>query len=295
ENQRVFSNLKVRAGFGQTASQAIDPYQTLGSLAQNKYNFGDENAFGYYVMNLANPELTWEPTDTWNVGLDFGILDDRITGSVEWYRQDSHDLLYDKSLPPTSGVPGRVVINEGQTRNTGMEFSLTSEILRPTADTGFGWEIDANLAFNRNEVLALSDGLTTDEGRGFFVGHPINVIYNYEKVGIWQLDEAGEAARYGFRPGQVKLLDYNNDGKIDANDRHVYGQLDPDFAGGFTSRMTYRNFDLTVVTFFRVGGTLISQVHQRNSYLNMLQGRRNQIKVDYWTPWNPTNEYPMPE
>src|SRR5690606_23674333 len=127
ENQRVFSNLKVRAGFGQTASQAIDPYQTLGSLAQNKYNFGDENAFGYYVMNLANPELTWEPTDTWNVGLDFGILDDRITGSVEWYRQDSHDLLYDKSLPPTSGVPGRVVINEGQTRNTGMEFSLTSE------------------------------------------------------------------------------------------------------------------------------------------------------------------------
>jgi hypothetical protein len=121
------------------------------------------------------------------------------------------------------------------------------------------------------------------------------VIYNYKKMGIWQLDEAGEAVRYGFRPGQVKLLDYNDDGKIDANDRHVYGQLDPDFEGGLTSRMSYKNFDFTVVGFFRVGGTLISQMHQGNSYTNMLQGRRNQIKVDYWTPWNPTNEYPMPE
>jgi hypothetical protein len=290
ENQHTFSNLKLRAGFGQTASQAIDPYQTLGSLSQNKYNFGDENAFGYYVNNLANPSLTWEPTNTWNIGLDFGILADRITGSVELYQQDSHDLLYDKSLPPTSGVPGRVVVNEGKTRNSGMEFSVTSEVFRPTVSTGFGWELSANLAFNRNKVLALADGLTTDEGRGFFVGHPINVIYNYKKMGIWQLDEAGEAVRYGFRPGQVKLLDYNDDGKIDANDRHVYGQLDPDFEGGLTSRMSYKNFDFTVVGFFRVGGTLIS-----NSYTNMLQGRRNQIKVDYWTPWNPTNEYPMPE
>lgn len=294
-DQNVFSNLKLRAGFGQTASQAIDPYQTLGSLAQNKYNFGDENAFGYYVMNLANPELTWEPTNTWNIGLDFGLLDDRITGSVEWYRQKSYDLLYDKSLPPTSGVPGRVVVNEGKTQNSGMEFSLTTEIVRPAVKNGFSWELDANLAFNRNKVLALSDGLTTDEARGYFVGNPINVIYNYKKIGIWQLDEAGEAAKYGFRPGQVKLLDYNGDGRIDANDRHVYGKLDPDFEGGLTSRMSYKNFDLTAVSFFRVGGTVISQIHQGNSYLNMLQGRRNQIKVDYWTPWNPTNEYPMPD
>ncbi|MBD1432968.1 TonB-dependent receptor [Sphingobacterium sp. DN00404] len=295
ENQRAFSNLKLRVGFGQTASQAINPYQTLGSLSQNRYNFGDENAFGYYVNNLANPSLTWEPTNTWNIGLDFGILENRFSGSIEWYTQDSHDLLYDRSLPPTSGVPGRVVVNEGRTRNSGMEFTLSSDIIRPSDDTGFSWQIDANLTFNRNKVLALSSGLTADEGRGYFVGHPINVIFNYSKVGIWQLDEAGEAASYGFRPGQVKLLDYNNDGRIDANDRHVSGRLDPDFEGGITNRMGYKNFDFTVVGFFRVGGTLISQIHQGNSYTNMLQGRRNQIKVDYWTPWNPTNEYPMPD
>jgi len=108
------------------------------------------------------------------------------------------------------------------------------------------------------------------------------------------LGEAAAANSYGFRPGQVKLLDYNGDGRIDADDRHVYGELDPKFEGGFTSRMGFKNFDLTAVSFFRIGGTVISQIHQGNSYLNMLQGRRNQIKVDYWTPWNPTNEYPMP-
>ena len=294
-NNEFVNSLKLRAGFGQTASQAISPYQTLGSLSQNKYNFGNENAFGYYVTNLANPALTWEPTDTWNVGLDFGILDSRITGSIEWYKQNSYNLLYDKALPSSTGVSGRVVVNEGETENTGMEFSLSAEIIRPATPKGFSWTVDGNLSFNRNKVLALSDGHKIDEGRGFFVGHPINVIYNYEKIGIWQLNESGEAASYGFRPGQVKLLDYNNDGKIDASDRHIYGQLDPDFEGGISSRMSYNNFDFTVIGFFRVGGTLISQIHQGNSYINMLQGRRNQIKVDYWTPWNPTNEYPMPD
>ena len=294
-NQDIFSNLKLRAGFGQTASQAIKPFQTLGSLSQNKYNFGDDNAFGYYVSNLSNNTLTWEPTNTVNIGLDFSILKDRLTGSIEWYSQESSDLLYDKALPPTSGVPGRVVVNEGKTKNTGMEFTLGANIIRPAERTGFDWQVDVNFTFNRNKVVALNEGVKVDEGRGFFVGHPINVIYNYEKIGIWQLDEAAEAAKYGFRPGQVKLLDYNKDGKIDADDRHIYGQLDPKFEGGFSSRMSYKNFDFTVVSFFRVGGTLISQMHQGNSYYNMLQGRRNQIKVDYWTPWNPTNEYPMPD
>lgn len=294
KGQNAFSNLKLRAGFGQTASQAINPYQTLGSLAQNKYNFGDQNAFGYYVSNLANTSLTWEPTNTWNVGLDFGILHDRFTGSIEWYQQKSFDLLYNKSLPPTSGVPGTIVVNEGKTQNTGMEFTVSADIIHPAVKTGFSWQVDANLAFNRNKVLALNEGRTIDESRGYFVGYPINVIYNYEKIGIWQLDEAAEAAQYGFKPGQVKILDWNHDGKIDASDRHVYDELDPKFEGGFTSRMGFKNFDLTAVAFFRIGGTIISQIHQGNSYLNMLQGRRNQIKVDYWTPWNPTNEYPMP-
>jgi len=227
--------------------------------------------------------------------LDFGILHDRLTASIEWYRQESHDLLYPKSLPATSGVPGTITVNDGKTRNTGMEFTLSADAIRPAVSTGFSWQLDANFTFNRNKVLALNEGRTVDETRGFFVGHPINVVYNYEKIGIWQLNEAAEAAKYGFRPGQVKILDYNNDGVINSSDRHVYGQLDPKFEGGLTSRMGFKNFDLTAVSFFRIGGTLLSQIHMGTSYLNMLQGRRNQIKVDYWTPWNPTNEYPMPD
>ena len=295
KNQNAFSNLKLRAGFGQTASQAVPPYKTLGELAQNKYNFGDDKAFGYYVNDLANPNLTWEPTNTLNVGLDFGILGDRISGSIEWYKQDSHDLLYYKSLPPTSGVPGSILVNEAKTQNKGMEFSLMTDIIRPAVKTGFSWQFDANLTFNRGKVVALSEGMDADLTRGYFVGQPMNILYNYEKIGIWQLNEAAEAAKYTFRPGQVKILDWNNDGRISDEDLHTYGNLEPKFEGGFTSRMGFKNFDLTAVAFFRVGGTLISQIHQGGSYLNTLQGRRNQIKVDYWTPWNPTNEYPMPE
>ena len=193
ENQEVFSNLKLRAGYGQTASQAIDPYQTLGSLGQNRYNFGEQNAFGYYVNNLANATLTWEPTNTWNVGLDFGILNDRFTGSIEWYNQQSYDLLYDKSLPPTSGVPGSIIVNEGKTENTGMEFTLSADIIRPAVSTGFSWTIDANLAFNRNKVLALSEGRLIDESRGFFVGNPMNVIYNYEKIRNLAIGRSGSS------------------------------------------------------------------------------------------------------
>jgi len=295
QNQKAFSNLKLRAGFGQTASQAVEPFKTLGSLAQNKYNFGTTNAFGYYTNDLTNPNLSWEPTSTWNIGLDFGLLQDRISGSIEWYKQKSHDLLYSKSLPPTSGVPGAVMVNEGKTQNSGMEFSLSANIIDPAEKTDFSWTVDANLAFNRNKVLELGvQGQLADPGRGYFVGSPMNVLYNYEKIGIWQLDEAAEAAKYGSKPGDVKILDFDADGKISETDKHVYGNMDPDFEGGFTSRMGFKNFDLTAVAFFRVGGTLVSQIHQGGSYLNPLQGRRNQIKVDYWTPWNPTNEYPMP-
>ncbi|VBB48394.1 SusC/RagA family TonB-linked outer membrane protein [uncultured Paludibacter sp.] len=300
QNQSVFSNLKLRAGFGQTASQGINPYSTLGSLAQNKYNFGDTKAFGYYVQNLPNTTLSWEPTDTWNIGLDFSIFHETLSGSVEWYRQHTFDLLYQKSLPPTAGVTGSVWVNDAETENKGMEFTLTANVFKAKKQGDFSWSLDANLTFNKNKILSLSGGRTIDESGGFFVGQPIDVIYGYEKIGIWQLDEKKEAEKYGFEPGQVKIRDYSGpegkpDSVINEYDRHVYGKFAPDFEGGLTSRMEYKNFDLTVVSFFRVGGTLVSQIHQGNSYLNPLQGRRNQIKVDYWTPTNPTNEYPAPD
>ena len=288
---KAIDMLKLRAGYGQTAQQSVSPYSTLGSLSQNKYNFGNTNAFGYYVGSLANADLGWEYTNTFNVGLDFSFLNERLSGSVEWYSQNTHDLLVEQRLPPTSGVPGNIMMNIGETKNTGMEFSLSGKVI-DTKD--FQWTLDASLYFNKNEIVKLNSGVDQDESKGWFVGHPINVIYDYKKTGIWQLDEAAEAAKYSAKPGEIKILDHNGDGEISPLDRHVIGNFDPDFEGGFTSRMNYKNFDFTVVGFYRVGGTLASTIHQGASYTNMLQGRRNQIKVDYWTPTNPTDKYPMP-
>lgn len=286
------SMLKLRAGYGQTANQAVGAYSTLGALSQNKYNYGTTNAFGYYVSTLANANLGWEYTNTYNVGLDFYLLGDRLNGSVEWYSQHTYDLLMSQALPATSGVPGNIMRNVGETKNMGMEFTLSGKIIDAK---DFQWVMDANIYFNKNEIVKLNSGVEKDESRGWFVGQPINVIYDYKKLGIWQLNEADEAAKYNSKPGQVKIEDYNKDGKITTDDRYVIGKFDPKFEGGFTSRMNYKDFDFTVVGFFRVGGTLVSTIHQGQSYLNMLQGRRNQIKVDYWTPTNPTNKFPMPD
>jgi TonB-linked outer membrane protein, SusC/RagA family len=296
KNIKGINMLKLRAGYGQTAQQSVSAYSTLGSLAQNKYNYGDEFAFGYYVGSLANASLGWEYTNTFNIGLDFTLLNYRLTGSVEWYSQHTKDILLSQGLPPTSGVPGNIMKNVGETQNSGIELSLSGSIID---GKDFKWDLDASLYFNKNKIVKLNSGVDKDEARGWFVGQPINVIYDYKKVGIWQLDEAAEAARFEAKPGDVKILDYSGpngvpDGKITSDDRHIIGNFDPKLEGGFTSRMSYKGFDFTAVGFFRVGGTLVSTIHQGASYANMLQGRRNQIKVDYWTPTNPTNKFPMP-
>ena len=120
-------------------------------------------------------------------------------------------------------------------------------------------------------MLFRSGIVTPDEGNGWFVGHPIDVIYDYKKLGIWQLNEADEAAKYGFEPGDIKIADVDNNGVIDTNDRSVIGNYEPDFECGFTSRMRYKNFDFTIVGFYRVGGTLVSTIYPPQSYANMVQ------------------------
>jgi hypothetical protein len=130
----------------------------------------------------------------------------------------------------------------------------------------------------------------------------MTAIWDYNKLGIWQSNEATEAARFGAQPGQLKLLDRAGaadgkpDGRITIADKYVLGDQDADLQGGLTLRFGYKGFDLSSVIFARFGGTLISQLHQPNgAFLTILDGRRNSIKVDYWTPTNPTNWFPMPQ
>lgn len=297
------TNLKVRAGWGTTANQSIGPYSTLGgvvpylyqgsSTVPIKYNFGTTVVSGYNINTLPDQNLTWESTEGKNVGIDFGILGNRITGSIEWYQQYTKGILYGVTLPATTGVTGQYLTNVGEMSNHGMEFSLSSVNVKTAS--GFTWTTDFNLSFNRNKLEKLDGTVTQNIANGLHVGYPLTAIYDYKKIGIWQSNEAEEAAKYGSVPGQLKLADINNDGKITDQDRSVIGSGQANFQGGLTNRFTYKNFDLSVVAFARVGGTLVSTVHQPlSSYLTNLDGRRNQLAVDYWTPDNPTNSFPTP-
>ena len=295
--------LKLRASLGRVGSTAINPYQTQGALSAGLgagyYNYGPTGAVGVVPSNIPNPNLGWEYTTTTNVGLDFGFLNNRVTGSVEVYQQRTSDLLLPDALPTASGY-GSFVRNAGQTQNRGIELSLTTANVRSGDPSGFEWSTDWNFTVNREKVLDLNlytaDGTPrNDIGNQRFIGQPLYIIYDYRKVGIWQTDEAEAAKKYGSKPGQIKVQDVNNDGKIDAADRVVVGSRQPKFEAGITNRFRFKGFDMSIVALTRVGATVVDPYSFGPSYYATNTGRRNQLNFDYWTPTNPTNEYPRPD
>lgn len=294
----VIDILKLRVGYGQTSNQAIDPYSTLGRLSTRPYNFGSAYATGYYVSTLPNPDLGWEYSSTWNFGLDFTLLKGRLSGTVEYYVQKTHDLLLSVGLPSTSGV-GSYMGNIGKTQNKGIEFTLNGTIL--DNHNGWTWEAGINIYANRNKLVSLASGSKQDESNQWFVGHPIDAIYDYERIGLWQEgDPYLDILEPGGNVGMIKVKyigGYNTDGtpvrQIGPDDRQIMS-MEPDFQGGFNTRVAYKGFDLSVIGAFKCGGTIISSLHSSNGYLNMLSGRRGNVKVDYWTPENTGAKYPKP-
>ena len=305
-------NLKLRIGYGETSNQSINPYSTLGGLAIRNYNFGNGTNYnaGYYVNALPNPELGWEYSKTWNFGLDFSLFKGRLSGSFEYYTQKTKDILLDVSLPSTSGVSS-FTGNIGETQNKGWELTLNGIIL--DNKNGWNWEAGINLYANRNKLTKLTGAITEDgkperdEANRWFVGYPIDVIYDYEYEGIWQEgDPYLDILEPGGNVGMIKVKyrgdasegDFKEDGvtpsrAIGADDR-VIQSMEPDLIGGFNTTVGYKGFDLTVIGAFQIGGKLISAIHSSNGYLNMLTGRRGQLDVDYWTPENTGAKYPKP-
>jgi TonB-linked SusC/RagA family outer membrane protein len=296
-------NLKLRVGYGQTSNQAVEPYATLGLLDTRPYNFGSTYETGYYMSDLLNPALGWEYSETWNFGVDFSLLKNRLSGTVEYYVQNTKDILLHVDLPSTSGVSGGYMANIGQTQNKGVEVSLSGLILDNL--NGWTWEAGVNLYANRNKLVALASGQERDEGNSWFVGYPIDVIYDYEKTGLWnETDPDWQYAQIlepGVTPGTIKVKytgDYNADGTparaIGADDRQIMS-FEPDFQGGFNTRVGYKGFDLSVVGAFKSGGLLVSTLYSSGSgYLNLLTTKNNNVKVDYWTPENTGAKYPNP-
>jgi TonB-linked SusC/RagA family outer membrane protein len=293
--------LKLRAGYGQTSNQSVTPYSTLGSLNTTPYNFGTSYLTGYNVATLPNPKLGWEFSITENLGLDFSLLKSRLTGTAEYYITNTKNLLESVNLPPTSGV-GSYTANVGATQNKGFELSLNGVILDNL--NGWTWEVGVNVYHNVNKLVSLASGETEDISNSWFVGHPLNVIYDYKKIGLWNTTDKDYKYLQTLQPGGVAGMikvqytgTYNADGSptraIGAADEQVQN-LDPDFQGGFNTRVDYKGFDLNVVANFQGGGTLVSTLYGSAGYLNLMTGRRGNINVDFWTPTNTKAAYPNP-
>lgn len=302
------SELKARGGWGKTSNQGIDPYSTLGLLAtgpQFTYNFGSNPADGqqgYLVTNLANTELKWQSTSQWNAGIDFGVLKNRLTGSIDVYKHKTKDILLPVSLPPSNGASS-VVQNLGKTEGRGVEINLSS--INIQNKNGITWTTDLNFYFNREKIVQLTTPTEMfNIGNGWFVGQPLNVIYDVKKTGIWQLEDSIKGilqqqttpVQY---PGQVRVEDINGDKKIDANDRQILGNFQPKWEGGITNRVSYKNFDLSVVIYARMGMKVVVPYVTADGgaqgFPFFMQSRNNQLKVNYWTRTNPTHEFPAPD
>jgi hypothetical protein len=205
-------------------------------------------------------------------------------------------LLLRRNLPYTSGYEN-ILQNIGSTQSDGIEFSLGAAIF--DNPDGFQWSIDFNISSYNEKIteLALKDenGNSIDDiGNRWFIGEPIRVFFDYEKIGIYQSSEVDLAKTAENKvPGEIKLKDQDGDGIITANDRIILGTDVPDFLGGITNRFSYKGFDLSFFFFFRQGGMIGSNFHTSGSF-NGLFGRYNNLNVDYWTPDNPTNEFPRP-
>ncbi|PSL32211.1 SusC/RagA family TonB-linked outer membrane protein [Chitinophaga ginsengisoli] len=298
----ALTNLKLRVGYGSVGNTAISPYQTLGALSPVTYNFGSSNVTGAYPTTVANPALTWEYTATLNAGIDIGLWDNRVTGSIDVYKQQTRSLLLPQTLPPTSGIPNAIVTNVGKTSNRGIELQLSTVNIRD-ARSGFTWTTNLNVFINRGKITQLANGVTRDINNNWFVGYPIGVIFDYKKQGIWQntKEDSLIAKGYGLTVtnpgsviGQLRLANTNGDSLINADDRVILGSNQPKWEGGITNRFSFKGFDLTIVAFVRMGGMIVSKMHQSGSFINTYQSNYNNLDVDYWTPGSGENFYPKP-
>ncbi|MEJ6980611.1 TonB-dependent receptor [Pedobacter sp. P351] len=282
----ALSDLKFRTSYGISGNSAIQPYQTNGGLNRIAFSFDETAAFGYLPKQVANKELGWEKTATLNGGLDFGFFNNRLTGSVDIYKTKTNDLLMERILPSLTGF-NSIIANVGKTETNGIDVVLSGTIM---SRKSFSWSTDVNFATFKEKIVALSVG-GNDVSKGWFVGSPINILYDYEKTGIWQTSEKADAAKFGKVPGEIKVRDQNNDGKITAtDDRIILGQRSPEWTAGMTNNFGYKNFALSVLIYARVG-QMINSDYLGSYYTG---GIFNTSQVDYWTPENPTNAYPRP-
>ena len=298
KNLDWISNLKLRLGVGVTGNSSVSPYETKGDIQQVYLPFnGMDNVIGYttnepyYTANqktMANPELGWEKTTQWNIGIDYGFLNSRIFGSLDFYWSRTNDLIMGVTIPTLTGFPSTTA-NVGKTKNHGVEFTLNAI---PVKMKDFMWETDFNIAYQKDEIVELAYGKNDMPDNSLFIGEAISVFYGYANDGIWQESDAAEMAKwnangYNFTAGNVRPHDTDGDYKMTQADRVVLGRRNPTTTMGWNNRFSWRGLELGIQMFGRMG-------YMFNTGGEAQTAHGNQREISYWTPSNTGADYQKP-
>jgi len=286
-DSETISNLKLRLSFGQTGNQEVGNFITQTYISNTNVLLANGYNAGLYPGSTGNDNLKWETTTQYDIGLDLGLIKDRINLTVDVYDKLTTDMLFNLPLPQST-TTGSAYVNYGSVKNTGIEFSLNTVNFQKK---NFSWETLFTIAANKNEIMELGPtgaDIYTDTGAGngtsvYRVGEPIGTFFGLNRMGTWGTMEAVEAARYGRVPGDLKFEDVNNDGKIELlTDGDVIGRAYPKFYGGLNNTFTYRNFDASINIMF-VGGVDKAIVHESAEDRQFVNGMMNTV-LDGWRP-----------
>ena len=321
DNVHWLDQFKVRVGYGQTGNSAIDPYSSFSNYSQiiDYANAVGDKVLAMAVDKLQNEGLTWETTESWNVGVDFGVLKNRLRGSFDFYNKETRDLLISRVLPPSAGFPS-IYYNSGNLLNRGIEFSLEADIIQ-TKD--FTWTFGGNIGKNNPKINSLGvsrgnfgvyENILAYEGNSlgnhfgnahlFWVGHEPGLFLGYQTDGIVQEEDLpANGGSYNVtqdlstggapQAGDIKIIDQNGDGVINTDDRVIIGNPNPDFTYGFQTRFTWRGLSLSAQFNGVHGKDMINTNIRYQAIPNRTGGNlRTEAWVGAWTAENRSNAYP---
>ena len=292
------NQLKLRVGVGVTGNSAIDPYQTKGAVVPVYYPFGASPTPGFVASEsiakdgnvaMANKDLTWEKTTQYNIGVDYSVLNGRISGVLDFYTSRTTDLLMEMTIPSLNGYTNTYA-NVGKTSNIGIDLTLNTVNVKTRS---FEWSTSINAAWQKDKIDELANGKEDDINNSWFIGQALGVIYGYQSAGIWKEEDAAEMAKFNakghsFQAGMARPVDQNGDYKIDPNDdRVVIGHTRPRWTFGMTNTFSYKNFDLSVMLY----GRFDYMVDTGGEWQG---GRYTQRKINYYNENNKNAEYQKP-
>lgn len=301
-NTSTFNRLKLRLSYGVNGNRAIGAYSAMARLSTLRGYDGTNVEVGTYVSSLANTGLRWEKTTTFNFGFNLGMFEDRISLTSDFYIGKTTDLLLQRKLPAITGFSS-VLVNLGELENRGMEFTLNTVNISST--TGFNWKSDFVFSLNRNKIVSLfgdtgnykilgeeRSGEVPDFDNGWFPGEALDVVWDYDLIGIWQMEEKDAAAEYGLFIGDFKALDVNEDKEYeDIEDKRFIGYEKPRYLIGFGNTFSYKNWSASL--FIRADLGHIARYNEALQSGNSVFDRINYryAPMPYWTPENRNNEW----